>query len=153
MIQSHSDALVFFGATGDLAFKKIFPALHAMARRGTLTVPVIGVARSAKTLDELRARARAGIEEHGEFDAAGFEAFSRLLRYVRGDYNDPATFQGIRKELGSARRPTFYLAIPPTEFGPVSEQLAKSLCATGARIIVEKPFGTDLASARELNHI
>src|SRR5262245_43186686 len=148
-----SEALVFFGATGDLAFKKIFPALYAMVRRGTLRVPVIGIARSAKNVDELRARARESLERHGEVDTAAFDELSRLLRYVRGDYNDPATFQSIRKELAGAKRPTFYLAIPPAFFGQVVEQLSKSGCSNGARIILEKPFGTDLASAQKLNHI
>src|SRR5213592_3535533 len=122
MNEPYSDALVFFGATGDLAFKKIFPALQAMVKRGKLSVPVIGVARSANNLDELRARARASLEEHGGVDPAAFEKLAGLLRYVRGDYNDPGTFQAIRKELDSARQPTFYLAIPPTMFGPVVEQ-------------------------------
>src|SRR5215813_14010017 len=117
-----SDALVFFGATGDLAFKKIFPALQAMAKRGNLQVPVIGVARSAKNLDELRARAWASLEKRGGVDPAAIGQLSRMLRYVRGDYNDPATFQAIRKELGSARRPTVYLAIPPALFGPDVEK-------------------------------
>src|SRR5688572_29832290 len=102
-----SDALVFFGATGDLAMKKILPALHAMARRGKLSAPVIGIARSAKDVDELRARARASLEKHGGIDQAAFEQLSRLLRYVRGDYQDPATFQSICKELAGAERPTF----------------------------------------------
>ena len=153
MNETHSDALVFFGATGDLAFKKIFPALHAMVKRGKLSVPVIGVARSAQNVDELRARARASLEEHGGVDSKAFEKLSRLLRYVRGDYNDPATFQTLRKELDSARRPAFYLAIPPALFGSVVEQLEKSGWTAGARIIIEKPFGTDLATARELNRI
>ena len=126
MNETHSDALVFFGATGDLAFKKIFPALHAMVKRGKLSVPVIGVARSAQNVDELRARARASLEEHGGVDSEAFEKLSRLLRYVRGDYNDPATFQKLRQELDSARRPAFYLAIPPALFGSVVEQLEKS---------------------------
>jgi glucose-6-phosphate 1-dehydrogenase len=152
-MSNKSDALVFFGATGDLAFKKIFPALQAMAKRGTLHVPVIGVARSAKNVDELRARARASVEKHGGLDPAAFDVLSRSLRYVRGDYNDPATFQAIRKELASAQRPTFYLAIPPGLFGPVVEQLEHSGCAKDARIIIEKPFGTDLTSARKLNSI
>src|SRR4030095_8010986 len=112
MNEPHSDALVFFGATGDLAFKKIFPALQAMVKRGKLSVPVIGVARSAKNLDELRVRARASLEEHGGVDPAAFQKLAGLLRYVRGDYNDRATFQALRKELDAARRPTFYLAIP-----------------------------------------
>jgi glucose-6-phosphate 1-dehydrogenase len=153
MSETHADALVFFGATGDLAFKKIFPALQALVKRGKLSVPVIGVARSAKNLEELRARARASLEQHGGVDAAAFDKLGRLLRYVRGDYNDPATFHAIRKELGSARWPTFYLAIPPVLFGPVVEQLEKSGCATGSRIIIEKPFGTDLVTAQKLNQI
>src|SRR5215467_7436859 len=153
MSETHADALVFFGATGDLAFKKIFPALQALIKRGKLSVPVIGVARSAKDIEELRARARASLEQHGGVDAAAFNELARLLRYVRGDYNDPATFQAIRKELGSAKRPTFYLAIPPVLFGPVVEQLEKSGCAAGSRIIIEKPFGTDLVTAQKLNQI
>src|SRR6516162_3092845 len=144
MNETHSDALVFFGATGDLAFKKIFPALQALVKRGKLNVPVIGVDRSARNLEELRARARASLEQHGGVDAAAFEKFGGLWRYVRGDYNDPATFQSIRKELGSAERPTFYLAIPPVQFGTVVEQLEKSGFAEGSRIIIEKPFGRDL---------
>ncbi len=149
----YSDALVFFGATGDLAVKRIFPALHAMARRGNLRAPVIGIARSAKDVDELRARARASLEKRGGVDRAAFEQLSRSLRYVRGDHQDPATFQAMRRELAGAERPTFYLAIPPALFGPVVEQLAKSGCSKGARIIVEKPFGTDLVTARKLNNI
>jgi glucose-6-phosphate 1-dehydrogenase len=115
--------------------------------------PVIGVARSAANIDEFRALARASLEKHGGVDPAAFTELTRLLRYVRGDYNDPETFQAIRKELSSAQSPTFYLAIPPALFAPVVEQLAKSGCAERARIIVEKPFGTDLASALELNRI
>jgi glucose-6-phosphate 1-dehydrogenase len=147
-----SDALVFFGATGDLAYKKIFPALHAMVKRGHLTVPVIGVARSGD-LDQLRTRARDSLEKHGGIDPAAFERLSGLLRYVGGDYADPATFQTLRKELGTAQRPAYYLAIPPTLFGPVVEHLETSGCCRGARVIVEKPFGRDLASAQELNRI
>ena len=146
-----SDALVFFGATGDLAYKKIFPALQAMVKRGHLNVPVIGVARSGWTLDQLRARARDSLEKHGGVDPAAFDRLGGLLRYVDGDYQDSATFQAIRKELGAAVRPTHYLAIPPTLFGVVVEQLARSGCAKGARVVVEKPFGHDLASARQLN--
>src|SRR5215831_15249911 len=153
MDERQSDALVFFGATGDLAFKKIFPALQGMVKRGKLNVPVIGVARSAEDVNGLRARAKESIEQHGEFDAAAFEKLARLLRYVRGDYNNPATFQAIRKELGSAQRPAFYLAIPPAMFGPVVEHLEKSNFVPTARIIIEKPFGRDLVSARELNRI
>lgn len=153
MDHSPSDALVFFGAKGDLAYKKIFPSLHAMVKRGSLNVPVIGVARSGWNLDQLRARARESVERHGEFDPAAFDKLSSLLRCVEGDYQDLATFQAIRRELGPAARPAHYLAIPPALFGVVVEQLAKSGCTSGARVIVEKPFGHDLASARELNRI
>jgi glucose-6-phosphate 1-dehydrogenase len=153
MNETNADALVFFGATGDLAFKKIFPALQALVKRDKLSVPVIGVARSARNLDELRARARASLEEHGGVDPAAFNRLAPLLRYVRGNYNDPATFSAIRKELASAERPTFYLAIPPALFGTVVEQLEKSGSAAGARIIIEKPFGTDLVTAQKLNRI
>jgi glucose-6-phosphate 1-dehydrogenase len=148
-----SDALVFFGATGDLAHKKIFPALQAMLKRGHLTVPVIGVAKAGWNLDQLKARAKDGLEKHGGLDPAAFEKLCGLLRYVDGDYKDPATFQAIRKELGSAQRPAHYLAIPPMLFELVVEQLAKADCTRDARVIVEKPFGSDLASARELNRV
>ena len=149
----HSDSLVFFGATGDLAYKKIFPALHAMAKRGHLNVPVIGVARSAKNLDELRVRARASLEQHGGLDPAAFARLSSLLRYVQGDNSDPATYKALRQTLGDAKQPAYYLAIPPTSFGVVVEQLGNSGCNEGARVIIEKPFGRDLASARDLNRI
>ena len=125
MSDSHSDALVFFGATGDLAYKKIFPALQAMVKRGHLNVPVIGVAKAGWNLDQLRARARDSLEKHGGLDPAAFDKLCGLLRYVDGDYNDPATFQAIRKELGSAQRPAHYLAIPPVLFELVVEQLAQ----------------------------
>ena len=154
MNRSDSDALVFFGATGDLAYKKIFPALQALAKRGRLNVPVIGVAKNNWNLDQLKARARESVETHGGLDRAAFDKLCSLLRYVDSDYNDPATFQAIRKELGPARSPAHYLAIPPSLFGLVVEQLAKAGCTgDGARVIVEKPFGRDLASARELNRI
>jgi glucose-6-phosphate 1-dehydrogenase len=153
MSETHSDAFVFFGATGDLAHKKIFPSLQAMVKRGHLEVPVIGVARSARNVDELRARMRDGLEKHGGLDPAAFEKLSGLLRYVRGDNSDPATFEALCKELRGARRPAFYLAIPPTMFGAVVENLGKSGCSNGARVIIEKPFGRDLASALELNRI
>jgi glucose-6-phosphate 1-dehydrogenase len=149
----HSDAFVFFGATGDLAFKKIFPSLQAMIKRGHLNMPVIGVARSAKNVDELRARARASVEQHGGLDPVAFGKLSSLLRYVQGDNSDPATYQALRQALGDAKQPAYYLAIPPTIFGVVVEQLGKSGCGQGARVIVEKPFGTDLASAQRLNGI
>ena len=149
----HSDALVFFGATGDLAYKKIFPSLQTMIKRGHLDVPVIGVAKAGWNVDQLRARARDSIEKHCELDPAAFDKLSSLLRYVDGDYNDPATFQALKKALDAAARPAHYLAIPPILFGTVVEQLAKSNCANGARVIVEKPFGHDLASAQALNRI
>jgi len=153
MSGGHSDALVFFGATGDLAYKKIFPSLGAMLKRGHLDVPVIGVAKAGWGLDQLKARAKDSLEKHGGLDPAAFAKLSSLLRYVDGDYKDPTTFQAIKKELGSARQPAHYLAIPPMLFGLAVEQLGKAGCAMGARVIVEKPFGTDLASARELNRI
>jgi glucose-6-phosphate 1-dehydrogenase len=153
MSDIHSDALVFFGATGDLAYKKIFPALQAMIKRGHLDVPVIGVAKAGWTLEQFRARAHDSLEKHGGVDAAAFDKLSGLLRYVDGDYEDLATFQAIRKELNGAQHPAHYLAIPPLLFGTVVDQLAKSGSAHGARVIVEKPFGHDLASAQELNGI
>lgn len=154
MNANHSDALVFFGATGDLAYKKIFPSLQAMLKRGHLNVPIIGVAKAGWNLDQLKARAKDSVEKHGGLDPAAFEKLSGLLRYVDGDYKDPATFQAIRKELGAAQRPAHYLAIPPVLFETVIEQLGKAGCAEeGARVIVEKPFGTDLASAQKLNQI
>jgi glucose-6-phosphate 1-dehydrogenase len=153
MTPLHSDALIFFGATGDLAYKKIFPALQAMVKRGHLNVPVIGVAKAGWKLDQLKARARDSVEKHGGLDASAFEKLCGLLRYVDGDYKDLETFQAIRKELGSAQRPAHYLAIPPVLFGLVVEQLAKSGCTNGARVIIEKPFGRDLASAQDLNGI
>ena len=147
-----SDAFVFFGASGDLAYKKIFPALHNMVRHGTLKGPVIGVAKSGWGIDQLRERARNSIHEHG--DGVEDEAFTRLLQilhYIDGDYADQATFSALRKELGDARRPVHYLAIPPSVFGVVIEALECTGCATDARIIVEKPFGRDVASAKSLN--
>jgi glucose-6-phosphate 1-dehydrogenase len=153
MNAAHSDALVFFGATGDLAYKKIFPSLQTMVKRGNLHVPVIGVAKSGWTLEQLRARARESIDKHVGLDAAAFDKLSGLLRYVDGDYKNAATYQTIRKELGAAERPAHYLAIPPALFGTVVEQLAKAGCTTGARIVVEKPFGRDLPSAQALNRI
>jgi glucose-6-phosphate 1-dehydrogenase len=143
---------VFFGATGDLAYKKIFPSLQSMLRRGHLDVPVIGVAKAGWTLDQLRARARASLAEHGGgVDEALFAKLSALLRYVDGDYNDPGTFAMLRRQLGDAARPTHYLAIPPSLFPVVVDQLGRSGCARDARVVIEKPFGHDLASARALN--
>jgi glucose-6-phosphate 1-dehydrogenase len=151
MSKVQSDAFVFFGATGDLAYKKIFPALQAMVKRGNLDVPVIGVAKAGWNLEQFQARAKDSLDRHGGIDPAAFGTLCRLLRYVDGDYKDPATFQAIRKALGSAERPAYYLAIPPTLFGLVVEQLAQSGCSGGARVIVEKPFGRDLLSAQVLN--
>jgi glucose-6-phosphate 1-dehydrogenase len=158
MSNFHSDALVFFGATGDLAYKKIFPALQALVKRGHLDVPVVGVAKAGWNVEQLRARAHDSLEKHGGVDPAAFDKLSRLLRYVDGDYADSTTFQAIRKELKGAQRPAHYLAIPPALFGLVVDQLAKSTCAvefgcSEARVIVEKPFGHDLGSAQELNGI
>jgi len=149
----HSDSLVFFGATGDLAYKKIFPALQSMIKRGHLDVPVIGVAKSGWTLEQLHARVHASLGDHGGVDTAAFDKLKGLLRYVDGDYSDPGTFHAIRNELKDCKRPAHYLAIPPLLFGEVVEQLAKSGCARSARVIVEKPFGNDLASAQDLNRI
>jgi len=153
MSTTHSDALVFFGATGDLAYKKIFPSIQAMIKRGNLDIPVIGVAKAGWSLDQMKARAKDSLEKHGGLDPAAFATLSGLLKYVDGDYNDPATFAAIRKELGGATRPAHYLAIPPVLFGKVVKQLGASGCAKDARVVVEKPFGTDLASALELNRI
>lgn len=149
--QLTTDAFVFFGATGDLAFKKIFPSLQAMVKRGQLNVPVIGVARSAKDVDELRARARTSLEQSGKLDAPACAKLCGLLRYVRGDNSDPATFHALRRELNGAQRPAYYMAIPPSIFPGVVEQLDRAGCAAGARVILEKPFGHDLASAQTLN--
>jgi glucose-6-phosphate 1-dehydrogenase len=147
-----ADALVLFGATGDLAHRKIFPALQAMIKRGALGVPVVGVARSGWTLERLRERIRDSLEQTIDgLDAAAFAEITRLLRYVDGDYRDPATFAALRERLGSAAHPLHYLAIPPSLFASVAEHLRASGCAAGARVVVEKPFGRDLSSARELN--
>lgn len=153
MPQIPSDALVFFGATGDLAYKKIFPALQAMIKRGHLDVPVVGVAKAGWNLDQLRARAKDSLEQHGGLDATAWDKLCRLLCYVDGDYADDSTFTRVRKELGNARHPAHYLAIPPFLFGTVVGKLVSSGCAEGARIIVEKPFGHDLESAQQLNAI
>src|SRR5205809_1407057 len=149
----HSDTLVFFGATGDLAYKKIFPALQAMVKRGHLSVPVIGVAKTGWNLDQLKARAKDSLEKHGGLEPEAFDQLCQLLRYVDGDYNDAATFQALRREIGPAQRPAHYLAIPPSAFATVVEQLSRAGCASNARVIIEKPFGRDLASARALNQI
>ena len=153
MSNGSADALVFFGATGDLAYKKIFPALQAMIKRGHLNVPVIGVARAGWSLDQFRARAHDSLEKHGGVDAAAFEKLVSLLGYVDGDYKDVSTFEQLGRALKGAQRPAHYLAIPPALFEVVSEGLKNCNCSTNARIIVEKPFGHDLASARHLNQV
>ena len=153
MNNSHSDTLVFFGATGDLAYKKIFPALQAMVRRGSLNVPIIGVAKAGWNLDQLKARAKDSVEKYGGLDPTAFDKLCGLLRYIDGDYNDAATFQSLHRELGQSRRPAYYLAIPPAAFGTVVEHLSQAACTRQARVIIEKPFGRDLASAKVLNAI
>lgn len=149
---AESDALVFFGITGDLAFKKIFPALYHMARRGALQLPVVGVASSALTREQLVARARDSVTQHVDaVDEAAFATLAAALSYVQGDYRDGGTFQSLRTALGGAQRPLHYLAIPPSLFASVIEGLAAAGCAHGARVVLEKPFGRDVASARALN--
>ncbi|MGZ8229340.1 MAG: glucose-6-phosphate dehydrogenase [Burkholderiales bacterium] len=151
MAALRSNAFVFFGATGDLAYKQIFPALHAMIRRGRFDMPIVGVGRSNRTLDEMTARARASIEERGAIDAAAFGKLAARLQYVSGDYREPATYERLRATLGEQARPLYYLAIPPSAFPTVVQGLSRSGCATEARVAIEKPFGRDLASARALN--
>jgi glucose-6-phosphate 1-dehydrogenase len=146
-----SDAFVFFGATGDLAHKKIFPALYTMVHRGALNIPIIGVARAGWNLEKLRDRARESVQDSDDFEPECFSKLSELLHYVDGDYTDPKTFSQLKQGLGLARRPIHYLAIPPSLFASVVQGLAKSGCADNARVIVEKPFGRDLASAQALD--
>lgn len=153
MPASPSDAFVFFGATGDLAYKQIFPSIQGLIRNEGLNIPIIGVAKSGWSLEQLRDRAKDSLEHHGGLDQNAFKKLTELLRYVDGDYADPATFARVRKELGAAKAALHYLAIPPSLFGPVVEELAKSGCGNYARVVVEKPFGHDLASAQSLNRI
>ena len=153
MAMPQSDAFVFFGATGDLAFKQIFPALQRLVRDEGLNVPIIGVARAGWNLEQLKARAKDSLEKHGSADPDALRKLTGLLRYVDGDYQDSTTFDRLRKELGDNKRPLHYLAVPPDLFATVVEGLARSGCATDARVVVEKPFGHDLASARELNKL
>jgi glucose-6-phosphate 1-dehydrogenase len=148
-----SDAFVFFGATGDLAYKQIFPALLALVRRGQLDAPIVGVGRSGWSAQQLIDRARDSIKQQGTVDETAFAKLASLLRYVDGDYRDPRTFTQLREAIGSAKAPLHYLAIPPSVFATVIGGLAVADCATNARVVLEKPFGRDLASARELNHI
>jgi glucose-6-phosphate 1-dehydrogenase len=151
MAEPSSDALVVFGVTGDLAFKQIFPALQAMIRHGQLNVPVLGVARSNFNLEQLRARARESVQQHGSFDAASFQKLCGLLRFVGGDYEDPGTYERLKEALAGSQRPLYYLAIPPSLFPTVASGLARVGIDTNARVVVEKPFGRDLASAQSLN--
>jgi len=153
MTDSHSDALVIFGITGDLAYKQIFPALQSMIKHGHLNVPVIGVAGRPWSIDQLRAHVHDSLVENGVLDTAAFEKLSSLLQYVSGDYNDETAYTKLRNALGSAKQPLYYLAIPPNMFDPVIEGLGKSGSANNARVVVEKPFGRDLASAQDLNQI
>src|ERR1700731_514521 len=147
-----ADALVLFGAMGDLAHKKIFPALYHMVRHGHLDVPVIGIARAARTDEHLKERVRDSIQQQGEeINQEALAKLLKLLRYIGGDYEKPGTFDLLQKTLGSTSRPAHYLAIPPSLFTNVVESLAKSNCVKNARVIVEKPFGRDLASAQQLN--
>jgi glucose-6-phosphate 1-dehydrogenase len=151
MMAPQSDALVFFGATGDLAYKKIFPSLQALIRRGHLDMPIVGVAKAGWDLEQLKARARDSVEKHGGLDADAFAKLCSRLGYIDGDYRDATTFTRLREALGIAARPVHYLAIPPSLFATVSDGLAHSGCAKSARVVVEKPFGRDLASAQQLN--
>ncbi|MGH7498986.1 MAG: glucose-6-phosphate dehydrogenase [Gemmatimonadales bacterium] len=151
MDQPLSDALVVFGVTGDLAFKQIFPALQAMIRHGHLSVPILGVARSGWSLEQLRARAWESLEQHGGVDQAAFARLCELLRYVGGDYEDPGIYEALRRSLNGATSPLHYLAIPPSLFTAVASGLAGAGAARNARVVVEKPFGRDLASAEALN--
>jgi glucose-6-phosphate 1-dehydrogenase len=147
-----ADALVFYGATGDLAYKKIFPALQRMIRRGVLEVPIVGVAKQGWTVEQLRERARDSLEKHGDgVDEDAFAKLVSLLRYVDGDYESPNTFEALRAALRGAARPVHYLAIPQGLFGVVGTQLARAGLTAGARLVIEKPFGNDRPSARALN--
>src|SRR5205809_662238 len=147
-----SDALVIFGISGDLAYKKIFPTLQALVRTDRLNVPVVGVSRTEWTTEQLVERARKSIEEHGGVDPEAFPKLASLLRYVCGEYSDPNTFKKLAEAMGHAQRPLFYLAIPPSAFPDVVNHLSEAGCTRGgARVVVEKPFGRDLASARALN--
>ena len=151
--QPYSDALVFFGATGDLAYKQIFPSLQQLAKHGKLAGPVIGVAKAGWNLDQLKARAKDSLQTHGGIDPAGFDLLMSKLRYVDGDYKDVKTFEAVRTELGEAKHPIHYLAIPPVLFGDVLMRLKQTGSAEGARVVIEKPFGNDLPSAVALNKI
>ena len=151
MTAPRSDALVIFGVTGDLAYKKIFPALQELVKRGELDMPVIGIARADWTLDKLRERVRESLEQNGGVDSGAFAKLSAQLRYIQGDYQNADTYERLRQALNGVTRPLHYLAIPPSIFPVVMRGLAKAGCVENARVVVEKPFGRDLASAQELN--
>jgi glucose-6-phosphate 1-dehydrogenase len=153
MSEENSDAFVFFGASGDLAYKQIFPALQALIKDEQLNIPIIGVAKSSWNLEQLKERAKDSLEKHGGMDSEAFSKLSSLLKYVDGDYADDTTFAQLRQVLGNAKRPLYYLAIPPNLFGAVVQGLAKADCVKNARVVVEKPFGRNLTSAKELNNI
>ena len=153
MTVQSSDAIVFFGATGDLAYKQIFPSLLGLVHDEGLNVPIIGVAKAGWTLDQLKARAADSLKQHGATDQKAVQCLLELLRYVDGDYNDTATFAELRRQLGEAKRPLHYLAVPPSLFGTVAEALARSGCATDARLVIEKPFGHNRETARELSRL
>src|SRR6516165_8184460 len=146
-----SDAIVFFGATGDLAYKQIFPALQGLVRDEGVAVPIVGVAKAGWTLEQFQARARDSLSQHGRLDEAAFTNLLKLLKYVDGDYNDPETFTQVKRALGPASRPMHYLAIPPALFGVVASALANAGLGENARVVIEKPFGRDRESARALN--
>src|SRR5687767_11223073 len=151
MMASHSDALVVFGVTGDLAYKKIFPALHSLVARRQFNVPIVGVGRLPMEREKPIDRMRSSITARGAVDEAAFGRFTSLVQYISGDYNNLDTFTKIRQALGNAQRPLFYLAIPPSAFPTIVEHLSRAGCTEGARVVVEKPFGRDLQSARALN--
>ena len=153
MSNGMSDAFVFFGATGDLAYKQIFPSLQDLIRDEGFNLPIIGVAKAGWNLDQLKERAKDSLEHHGGLEQAAFEKLISLLHYVDGDYDNAATFTELRKQLDKSQAPLHYLAVPPSLFGTVAEGLAKSGCATNARVVVEKPFGHNLPTAQELNRI
>lgn len=151
MAETVSDAFVFFGATGDLAYKQIFPALLALVKRGRLDLPIVGVAKSGWNLEQLRERARDSLEHHGGVDNIAWEKLASRLKYVDGDYRERSTYEALRQALGDARCPLHYLAIPPSMFATAAANLAQAGCAKNARVVVEKPFGRDLATAQALD--
>src|SRR4030095_2225822 len=148
-----SDAFVFFGATGDLAYKKIFPALQALIQRGNLEIPIIGVALAGWSLDQLRERARESLEHSGGVDTHAFAKLSQMMQYIDSDYQDPKTYELLKQKLDGAERPLHYLAVPPSMFSTVVQGLGKARCADNARVVVEKPFGRDFDSAKALNDV